>query len=280
MGLLSQKIQQLGRPAILLGNGLNLYAGAFQSWGKLLEEIGGVRVRPEGLTNTEIYDFIELRSDPGENLKYNVAKKFELSKDVSLDKHLRFLEIVREQGCPVLTTNFDFALEKAKDLSVYRTSKSGFTDYYPWDMYYALDELERPHDGFGVWHIHGKLNYFRSIRLGLTDYMGAVERARKMIHKGDDSLFRGKNQNDWEGKDTWLHIWFNMPLLIVGLGMGPDEVFMRWLLIERKRYFNQFPDREKKTMYLSTGTDDRIDNFLFNLNVEHYGANSYESLYT
>lgn len=50
---------------------------------------------------------------------------------------------------------------------------------------------------------------------------------------------------EWDGAASWLHIVFNSPLLIFGLGLEENEVFFRWLLIERARYFKKFPIEEK-----------------------------------
>lgn len=279
MGLLKSAIEQLGRPAILLGNGINLVNDTLPDWNDLLANIGGAHISSKGLTNTEIYDFIELRSDPELDFKKEISRSLNIPPEENLSVHSEFLELIKPIGCPVLTTNFDLSLEQADNLEFFRTRKLGFTRFYPWDTYSGENQLTNPIDGFGIWHIHGMTKYPDSIRLGLTDYMGSVEKARKWIHKGDESIFRGKNVKDWEGFPTWLHIWFNMPLIIVGLGMKPDEVFIRWLLIERKKYFKRYPRREKKTIYLSTGDGERIDNFLFNLNIEHYSTREYKSLY-
>ncbi len=69
MGLLQNKINDLRRPAILLGNGINRCGNTFPKWESLLQNISGVQIKPDWLTNTEIYDFIELRTNKDENLK-------------------------------------------------------------------------------------------------------------------------------------------------------------------------------------------------------------------
>ena len=80
--------------------------------------------------------------------------------------------------------------------------------------------------------------------------MGSVGRARAWLHRGGDRrLFSGKSPDNWLGKNTWVHIIFNSPLLIFGLALEENEVFLRWLLIERARYFKKFPDRRKKAWY-------------------------------
>src|SRR5690606_29950371 len=96
-------------------------------------------------------------------------------------------------------------------------------------------------------------DYHRSIRLGLTHYMGSVQRARTMIHQGNERrLYSGKNRAQWPGALTWLHLVFNRPLCVFGLALQENEVFLRWLLIERAKYFRQFPERRKQAYYVTT----------------------------
>ncbi|MET7029802.1 SIR2 family protein [Sediminicola luteus] len=274
MGLLKETIIELNRPAILLGNGINLLENTFIDWKALLKKLGGNDIKFEGLTYNEIYNFIELKKDDDRKLKNNVALELQSPKKSRLAPHSSFIELMVQYDCPVLTTNFDLALETSKDLESFRITKKGFTRYYPWDIYSGISQLKTPIDGFGIWHIHGMTKYLDSIRLGLTDYMGSVERSRKWIHRGPDSLFRGKDQLYWPGKDSWLHIWFNMPLIIVGIKLETQEIFIRWLLIERERYFRKFEVRRRKTVFLSTRNDTRINNFLENLNIKHITTSS------
>lgn len=279
MGLLKDIINECDNPAILLGNGINLVNNTFSNWDELIKKIGGVKIQSEGLTNTEIYDFITLRTR-NLDLKQKVINNLQSINMHKLELHRRFLEIVAAYNCPVLTTNFDTALEKAGGLNFYKTTALGFTRYYPWSVYAATAEIGDSLNTFAIWHIHGVVNYKDSIRLGLTDYMGSVEKARKLIYKRKKTLFSAAKPSTWKGADTWLHIWFHKPLIIIGLGLKPDEVFIRWLLIERKKYFNRYPSRAQKTYFLSTGNDNRLDNFLFNLNIEHLGTNKgYADLY-
>jgi hypothetical protein len=279
MGLLKDTIQQLERPAILLGNGINNLENTFLDWKSLLLKIGGENLNFEGLTYNEMYDFIEMHSANSKELKLKVCEYLKSPSIENLQPHFQFLNLVQSENCPVLTTNFDLALETAKELTFFRTENKGFTRFYPWDTYSAQEELQDPTNGFSIWHMHGQTRYHDSIRLGLTDYMGSVEKARNWIHKGDSRLFNGKNQGNWRGKDTWLHIWFNMPLIIVGLKLESQEVFIRWLLIERERYFKQFSEKRKETVFINTGNDNKINNFLQNLSIEHKITNNYGDLY-
>ena len=94
----------------------------------------------------------------------------------------------------------------------------GFTDFYPWNVYFGNTVLSYPTEGFAVWHINGMVGYRRSIRLSLSEYMGLSARVRSFLHK-EESIddFNFKNQNNWKGYNTWLHIIFNNSVCIFGL---------------------------------------------------------------
>jgi hypothetical protein len=189
------------------------------------------------------------------------------------------MEFAERNNTPVLTTNFDEALETSINANLFHIETKGFTRFYPWKTYYGHTQFELPTDGFGIWKVHGDVRYKDSIRLGLTDYMGSAERARKLIHNGEDRLFKGKRQKYWQGHQTWLHIWFNLPIVIIGFGFGIDEVFLRWLLIERKRYLNiyQYP---MDVYYVSKGTPEpAIKNLMINLGVKIERVNDYSDIY-
>ncbi len=81
-----------------------------------------------------------------------------------------------------------------------------------------------------------------------------------------------------------MHVVFNKPLLIFGLGLREDEVFLRWLLIERQRYFAKFPGRRQGGWYVFTH-DSRDETeagrifFLEGIGIECIRADTYSSIY-
>lgn len=274
-------VNQHNQVAFLIGNGPNLVANIMPSWKDLLTSVADrpIAFEVDGLTNTEVYDLVELHSENGHDVKERVKNKLELLPTYNLDIHRRLMEFANTHHSPVLTTNFDESFEKSVDAQLFHIDSKGFTRFYPWKTYYGHEQLTLPTDGFGIWKIHGDVRYKDSIRLGLTDYMGSGERARKLIHNGDDRLFRGKRQEYWQGHQTWLHVWFNLPIVIFGLGYGIDEVFLRWLLIERRRYLNIYND-PMEVYYISKGTPaPAITNLMQNLGVEIILLNDYSELY-
>ena len=189
---------------------------------------------------------------------------------------------VAEWNVPLLTTNFDRNLDDGLRFNKLENSNIGFTDFYPWNVYFGNTILSYPTEGFAVWHINGMVGYRRSIRLSLSEYMGLSARVRSFLHK-EESIddFNFKNQNNWKGYNTWLHIIFNSSLCIFGLALDENETFLRWLLIERAKYFRRFPERRKKGWYVCKS--DEISEgkrfYLDYLGFEMVTLENYEEIY-
>ena len=247
--------------AFVVGNGINRYPNNPKaiSWDDLLIKLwdkfsfNKITEIPKGISLTEFYDLLDIETSTRSSTNPDIQKGacILLESWSNQPHHRDFLEKARQLDAPVLTTNYDLILPNALELNQFYTDTKGFTDYYPWTTYYGERQLDLPTDGFGIWFINGFIKYHRSIRLGLSHYMGSVERARNLIHKGDErKLFSGKVENNWRGSKTWLHIAFNKSLCIFGSGLEENEIFLRWLLIERAKYFRKFPDRKKKGWYV------------------------------
>lgn len=277
--------------ALLIGNGINLYGAArnTNSWHDLLVKLAQehlpakFRTVPHGISLTEFYDILELKSNirpPVKTLQQQFCQL--ISNWRFYDHHKSIVKWAKEAKAPILTTNFEQVLADAGNCTLHRAKKGGFTDYYPWESYYGINQIDDPAKDFGIWHVNGMQHYHRSVRLGLTHYMGSVQRARGWLHKGDERrLFSGKNLRIWEGVSSWLHIVFNRPLLILGLSLEENEVFLRWLLIERARYFKKFPDRRKKAWYVCAGEEngDGKQFFLEGVGVTPVHVANYDAIY-
>lgn len=242
--------------ALIIGNGIHRYGPSSQtnSWEGLLIELAhdaGIKIHqlPKGTTATEFFDVLELRAGSQAGV---LARTFcdLIMRWRAMPHHERIVHWARARKAPVLTTNFDEVLSDAAGCAVVLPKRKGFTDFYPWECRFAHREVDNPCAEFGIWHINGMARYSRSVRLGLTHYMGSVQRARGWIYSGEHRLFGGKDSANWKGRYSWLHIIFNKPLLFLGLGLQENEVFLRWLLIERARYFAKFPKRAQKAWYL------------------------------
>lgn len=275
--------------ALIIGNGINRYNSdsGLNSWDSMLLDLwirhtdDDPKDIPLGISLTEFYDALDLSST---SKTKNLQKEFcdFLVGWNAKPHHQAIMNWAKKHSAPVLTTNFDETLSDCAALDLHHTDAVRFTDFYPWASYFSAGEIKNPAQEFGVWHINGIKRYSRSIRLGLSHYMGCVERARTLIHKGGEGrLFADSNHGKWNGHNTWLHIIFNNDLLFIGLGLDTSEIFLRWLLIERAKYFKTFPERAKKAWYVHAGRDLSQGQtiFLKSVGCEIIKEESYDALY-
>lgn len=258
--------------SFILGNGINRYAYtnndakfAAIPWYSLVQYLWNtysknkydINEHDNGISLTELYDVIHLNEGnaPTLTMKESVIEYFSNNNiNEQEEYHKELQKALAKWNVPVLTTNFDSNLDRNLKKTILRdpqlSPSSGFTHYYPWNVVYSIDPdaiFSNHLSNYGVWHINGMLDYMQSIRLGLTDYMGQVERARRMINsmkKGGDTPFTKANMDKWEGYYTWLYILFNTDICIIGLNLDVNENFLRWLLIERQKYYKRFEDRD------------------------------------
>ena len=283
--------------AFMIGNGINRYFGNNAiSWENLLldlwnENNGNTQQQtsiPRGVSFTEFYDALLIKNftkrDFTAELQKSVQKKMTKWEPIE-NGQIRILNKIKDKNAPIMTTNFDDLIPKSLNLEFKKLEENGFTDFYPWSCCYSDRQIIDPSKSFGVWYPNGMIKYHRSIKLGLSQYMGNVTRARKLIHEDVEKIqFTGKNQNYWKGYKTWLHIIFNNSLFIFGLGLEESEVFIRWLLIERAKYFKKFPDRTHKGWYVMKKKEDeqitKGKKFFFkSVGIDVIELNEYKNIY-
>ena len=287
--LLSDHKEDLG---FILGNGINLhYQKDNVSWYNLLLNLWKAHADepmdeiPEGFSFIEFYDALGLQnvtqSGFSTQLQKDVkAKMLDWKPD---DAQNLILNTIKSFNAPILTTNFDDLIPKSMKLDVHRIQNTSFTDHYPWATYYTNNELNSPLDGFGVWYMNGMVKYHRSIKLGLSEYMGNVERARKMINN-NYGYIPNDDTNPWVQNNTWIDIIFNKSLCIFGLSLDETEVFFRWLLIQRAKFFKRFPKYSHKAWYIMKAEDKNPKTvgkkfFLKSVGIEVIEVEDYSVLY-
>ena len=275
--------------ALVIGNGVNRFPSnnGGNSWDEMLvklwEKHVGVKNPPinDGISLTEFYDVLELKSA---DHKGSLQKEFcLLINDWQCQRHHKNIAMwAKSNNTPILTTNFETTLSSPITNNVKHLNFKKFGDYYPWSSYYSDVTVSDPSGEFAVWHINGIQKYTRSIRLGLSHYIAASAKARKLIHdEKEGALFLGKNVSNWKGYQTWLHIIFNNDLIIFGLGLHSTEVFIRWLLIERAKYFKKYREKAKNSYYVYAGDDITAGQKLFlqSVGFEIHKQESYDSIY-
>ncbi len=242
--------------ALVIGNGIHRYTqvGDTNSWDNLLISLArSYNINhdkiPTGITLPEFYDYLELKQISQREHKGILQQAFcrSMLEWKPYSHHQYIVAWAKRKNNPILTTNFDTVLANAGNSELLHPKKKRFyfTDYYPWELYYGDGKIDRPDSGYGIWHINGMVRYPRSVKLGLTHYIASTERARGWIYNGDVRLLFSGNI-----ADTWLYTIFHKPLLIFGLALHENEVFFRWLLIERAKYFIEFPEKRQEAWYV------------------------------
>lgn len=283
-----------GRLAFILGNGINRYNPNDLSWAALIKQayaycLGKDSPIPlEDISLTELYDMVTLdafaiRSDECKDLNREMAR---ISKNVKGHIRSKIIDIVgrkvdyhdwlqrkfAEWNVPVLTTNYDKNIESGMKQYVIPSSAhaKGFSDSYLFNVYYADKPIDRSSEvnffnHFAVWHIHGRVNHLRSIRIGLSDYMNLLTATKDWLHNKAHLYNVVTEQTRWGMKSkekpdpdyafTWLNIFYNCSICINGLALNQDESYLRWLLISRKKYLERVGLSHLKGWYVCHPSD-------------------------
>ncbi len=279
-----------GRLAFILGNGINRYNPNDLSWSELIKQVWsdcfeeGISIPSDGISLTELYDMATLNEiskiNPEDTDLNRKVKK------VTDDIKSLIREKVKEMVCqkidyrewlqkklslwnvPVLTTNYDTNIESGMKQFVIpsRHYKKGYSDTYLFNVYYAVMSIDESTEEnyfrrFAVWHINGRVNHTRSIRIGMSDYMNLLVATKDLLHDNARLYYVGKEQRQWGMKNkenynfTWLNIFYNSSICINGLALNQDESYLRWLLISRKKYLKRVGLNDVKGWYICHSSD-------------------------
>jgi hypothetical protein len=278
--------------AFLIGNGINRYYNSSAcSWEDLLINLwdkhafGTQSFVPKGIAFTEFYDALELQGYRDKSFPASLRKDVvnQIRAWAGDDKQNLILNKIRSIDAPIMTLNFDALIPQSMSLKPYQLKHFNSNDFYPWDKYYSDSALESAIEGFGVWYINGMLRHQRSIKLGLSHYMGNVDKARPLIQQ---VIARGPGKITPKSAfaNSWLNILFSKDLFIFGAGLNESEIFLRWMLIQRAKYYRRFPDEKRKGWYVAplegtSSSDSGKRFFLQSVGFEVLSVPTYESLY-
>lgn len=280
--------------ALLVGNGINRFANQNSSWEDLLATISRrleIDLSQDELlemSNTEFFDILDISRQSSDSTYLKQLFCDLMRHWMPGAHHSRLVGWAQRYASPIMTVNFDENLSRSVSTKFILTCglappKVGFSSYYPWQSFFGPENVENPAEAFGIWHPHGMLRYSRSIRLGLRDYMGSVQRARSWIYHGENSLVRyfKQDKQSWRGFQTWLHPLFTCDIALVGFGFGKDETFLRWLFLERARLHKQFPLRARRAWFVTVddARNRHREPFLTRLGIQMVELKSHQHIY-
>lgn len=265
--------------AILLGNGLNNYSKLPISWKELLINLSDKNksekiLDTKEITYPEYFDTLCFEKGEYENRYKSLKPKIvsNIKNWTGITCHRKLSEFGIKNDIPILTTNYDTTLlsndliEDNKKITKRRKSEKFapikpdgriFTDFYPWHSYYSNKKITEAKKEFAIWHIHGFWYYQRSLAIGSTDYAAYIHRLKDFISNKKYGLYNC-DYDSWIGRNSWVDIFFHNDLIILGLSLEVQETSLRWLLMEREKYFRNNELNRKKTIFI---TNKKFDSF-------------------
>ena len=270
---------------LILGNGLNRLTGQV-SWDDLIQNLnmqfahGKVNVngKPFPLLYEEIVSRARENQYPEENILTEIAKT---AKKISYgDYH----NVIVKKFRRILTTNYDYALEKAiSPLSDHFDTKTR-ERRYSLKRKVEIDQNE-------IWHIHGESENPNTICLGYDHYSGYLQNIRAYLTSPRGTgivktTIANRIRNKIVDQDTWMETLFICDISIVGLDLSFVEFELWWLLVYRQRLKQQksVPIDNQIVYYHRTLKDDGNQSKLellsaLGVTIESIKSKSYVSFY-
>ncbi len=242
---------------LLFGNGLN-YSIA-DSWKKLLLRLQKDNIlNHDTLPNTMIYEQILLNRllvDPNNILDEEYDIKMEVSKYMEkLEIPEIYKKIIELNFSNYITTNYDNIFIEAykefysKEIEIKNKSTETI---YSIRRYKQLNNCK-------LWHIHGEVEQPKSIMLGMDQYIGSVSKIDDYI-KGKYKFSNKKINHSIEDKInlvgefdnmSWIELFFNSDIHILGFGLDYSEIDLWWILNKRSRLMNKLNIENKIFFYV------------------------------
>ncbi|WP_146038674.1 hypothetical protein [Paracoccus sp. SY] len=124
------------------------------------------------------------------------------------------------------------------------------------------------------------MHYKRSIRLGLTHYMGSVQRARQWVY-GDEVCESRPRTFKPIGAARMAGCPLLLPACNFGFSFSKDENFLRWLFLERARLQKTNPECKAPTWFVDTPNNGSLHRkpFFEALQMKYVVAESYHDIY-
>ena len=232
----------LRKKVLLLGNGINRINNDY-SWKKLLEGLLSfvgkssninLRDKPFPLLYEEIY----LQGLKHSNISESEMKAFISGQISKLLPNILHSEIIKMNFQHILTTNYDYTLEKSLPNGLESTRAVSKIKEKKYSVLRS-----RKNNSTNIWHIHGEQDVPNSLTLGYEHYSGYLQQMRNYLISGltykktsIPSLIERLKRKDTEIM-SWIDLFFQKDIYILGLNLDFAEIHLWWLLtyIARKK---------------------------------------------
>jgi hypothetical protein len=193
-------------------------------------------------------------------------------------------------GIHLLSLNFDQLIYRDIEDSLYIDRKFKHKSFYgkltdlrsdDLDLIYNRELIERKNNiNSYIWHPHGSVKKYKSLRLGLRDYAimpGSYVYAFNKFKAWERSLLKRNSMNktneplsasdhkilldriqEWDsGKihkkelhaDNWVTRFMLLPVRFIGVGLSVEEIGLRWLINQRQRNLSRINKHDSQIIY-------------------------------
>jgi hypothetical protein len=248
----------MNKHVLLLGNGINNVTNNYK-WSNLIEDLinyaGLKKIRlddkkPFPLLYEEIY-LTNLKSKKINEiiLKTFIAEEIRILRPNDIHRRIRLLDF-----SDILTTNYDYTIEKIYGCENDELHNEGIVKE---SLYSVFRHTEIRNTK--IWHIHGEINTPKSILLGNEHYGGNLQHIRNYVVQGSSTEYKSfrspslvsliKKNN--VKNNSWLDLFFQKDIHIVGLSLDFIELDLWWLITYRARnkLEGKIPINNKITYY-------------------------------
>lgn len=227
---------------LLVGNGINNVSNKL-AWRQLIQDLiayigaaGQIEIRnkPFPLLYEEIFiEAVKYREFSEKEIKEFIAEKVSGLKRSPIHD-----EIIKLNFQNILTTNYDYNLEKVKIKDTSYMRNEGVVSEKTYNLF-RHNKIENT----DIWHIHGECNLPSSITLGYEHYSGYLQQMRNYVVTGTGSsykkvTFEPLKERFKKGQikfDSWIDFFFKKNIHILGFTFDFVEMHLWWILTYRAR---------------------------------------------
>ena len=242
-----------GQNALLLGNGINNISHN-HSWKNLLKHLDH-SIRLENKSYPMAFEEIILKKTTNSEQGYDSMLK-EIKVYISqyceeIDNNKFHSKIPNIDVKTILTTNYDYAIERAFD-STFSIDKSKVNTDVKRDYKYSLHRYNKVKKT-KIWHIHGELDNGKStenekqyssasIMIGHEHYGDYYRRIHQYLRPFSTDKLAIEKSNQ---RECWVDFFFTNNVHIAGLSLHSDEFHLWWILAHRARLMKKLNVKNK-----------------------------------
>ncbi len=275
---------------VLFGNGINRLSINAVSWNDLLDDLKGESMFANGsLPNTMVYERIFMgahKASQSQKIDELIIKN-KIASSLAEQESNGVFSLLGEMGFEhYLTTNYDYALEKALAVTPEKLSS---------EEVYSLRRKRKYELAEGdkyLWNIHGEIDSPKTIMLGLDHYCGSVSKIDAYV-KGNYKYFvdgevisiepmRVKLENNRFCCTSWVDLFFSSNVHIVGFSLDYSETDLWWVLNKRARFSTDNLVKNNVFFYVSEINEEKrglLESFDVKVVVTKLIDGDYEGMY-